>query len=106
MELLNVPLFIVTDSEDPHTDEHLSLFRQAFPFLFFLEDFPRELEPIAGIRDPIGGVETGSLLVPFLDAMVVSRATRIVGTPRSAFSWYVQDVLWRLNHGLDIEERS
>jgi hypothetical protein len=105
LERLNVPLFIATDSEDPYTDEHLGLFRQTFPCVFFLGDFPHELEHIASIRDPIGGVEIGSMLVPFLDAMVVARAARVVGTPHSTFSWYVQDVLWRLNHGLDIKER-
>ncbi|KAF9643899.1 hypothetical protein BDM02DRAFT_3103745 [Thelephora ganbajun] len=106
LERLNVPLFIATDSKNPHTDEHLRLFRQTFPCVFFLGDFPQEVEPIAGIRDPISGVEIGNMLVPFLDAMVVARAARVVGTPHSTFSWYVQDVLWRVNHGLDIKERS
>ena len=106
LERLNVPLFIATDSKDPHTDEHLSLFRQTFPCIFFLGDFPQELERIGSIRDPISGMEIGNMLVPFLDAMVVSRATRVVGTPHSTFSWYVQDVLWRVNHGLDIVERN
>ena len=106
LERLNFPLFIATDSKDPHTDKHLSLFRQTFPCVFFLGDFPQEVELIAGIRDPISGVGIGSMLLPFLDAMVVARAARVVGTPHSTFSWYVQDVLWRVNHGLDIEERS
>jgi len=106
LERLNAPLFIATDSKDPHTDEHLSLFRQTFPCIFFLGDFPQEVEPIASIRDPISGMEIGSMLVPFLDAMVVARAARVVGTPHSTFSWYVQDVLWRVNHGFDITERS
>ena len=44
--------------------------------------------------------------MPFLDAMVVAKAARVVGTPHSTFSLYVQDVLWRLNRGLDIKERS
>ena len=106
LEPLNVPLFIATDSKDPRTDEYLGLFRQTFPCLFFLGDFPQEVEPIANVRDPVSGMEIGSMLVPFLDAMVVARAARVVGTPHSTFSWYVQDVLWRVNHGLDIEERS
>jgi len=105
LKRLNVPLFVATDSKDPHIDEHLSLFRRTFPCVFFLGDFPQEVEPIAGIRDPISGMEIGNVLVPFLDAMVVSRAARVVGTPHSTFSWYVQDVLWRVNHGLDIGER-
>ena len=105
LERLNIPLFIATDSEDPNTDEHLNLFRQTFPCVFFLGDFPREVEQVATIRDPVSGVEIGNMLVPFLDAMVVARAARVVGTPHSTFSWYVQDVLWRLNHGLDIGER-
>ena len=105
LERLNVPLFIATDSKDPHTNEHLSLFRQTFPCLFFLGDFPQELEPIASFHDPISGMEIGDMLVPFLDAMVLARAARVVGTPHSTFSWYVQDVLWRVNHGLDIKER-
>jgi len=106
LERLNVPLFIATDSKDPHTDEHLDFFRRTFPCIFFLGDFPRELESITNIRDPVSGMEIGSMLVPFLDAMVVARAARVVGTPHSTFSWYVQDVLWRENHGLDIEERN
>jgi hypothetical protein len=106
LERLNIPLFIATDSKDPRTDKHLSLFRQTFPCVFFLGDFPQEVEPIANIRDPISGVEIGNMLVPFLDAMVIARAARVVGTPHSTFSWYVQDVLWRVNHGLDIKERS
>ena len=105
LKRLNVPLFIATDSKDLHINEHLSLFRQAFPCVLSLGDFPQEVEPIAGIRDPISGMEIGNVLVPFLDAMVVSRAARVVGTPHSTFSWYVQDVLWRVNHGLDIGER-
>ena len=106
LERLNVPLFIATDSKDPYTDEHFVLFRKTFPCLFFLGDFPQDLEPISSIRDPISGVVIGDMLVPFLDAMVVARAARVVGTPHSTFSWYVQDVLWRVNHGLDIEERT
>jgi len=105
LERLNIPLYIATDSKDPHTNEHFSLFRQTFPCVFFLGDFPREVDQIAGIRDPISGVEIGNMLVPFLDAMVVARAARVVGTPHSTFSWYVQDVLWKMNHGLDIGER-
>ena len=102
---LNVPLFIATDSENPHTDRHLRLFRQTFPCTFFLQDFPQELKSITSVRDPVGGMKIGDMLVPFLDAMVVARAARLVGTPRSTFSWYVQDVLWRVNRGLDIRER-
>ena len=106
LERLNSPLFIATDSKDPDTDEHLSLFRQTFPCIFFLGDFPQELEPIAGIRDLMSGMEIGSMLAQFLDAIVVARAARVAGTPHSTFSWYVQDVLWRINHGFDIKERS
>jgi len=106
LERLNTPVFITTDSKDTYTDEHLSPFRRTFPCIFFLGDFPQELDPIAGIRDPMSGMEIGSMLMPFLDAMVVARAARVVGTLHSTFSWYVQDVLWRINHGLDIKERS
>jgi hypothetical protein len=106
LERLNVPLFIATDSRNPHTDKHFGLFHKTFPCLFFLGDFPQEVEPIASIRDPISGVMIGDMLVPFLDAMVVAKAARVVGTPHSTFSWYVQDVLWRVNHGFEIEERS
>ncbi|KAF9645820.1 hypothetical protein BDM02DRAFT_3119663 [Thelephora ganbajun] len=97
LKRLNVPLFITTDSKDPHTDEHLRLFRRSFPCVFFLEDFPQEVEPISGIRNPISGVEIGNMLVPFLDAMVVPRAARLVDTCR---------MYWEVNHGLDIYERS
>ena len=54
----------------------------------------------------MSGMEIGSMLAQFLDAMVVARAARVVGTPHSTFGWYVQDVLWRINHGFDIKERS
>lgn len=106
LERLNVPLFIATDSRDPYADEHFGLFRKTFPCVFFLGDFLHEVDQVVGIRDPISGVVIGDMLVPFLDAMVVARAARVVGTPHSTFSWYVQDVLWRVNHGLDIEERN
>ena len=106
LEHLNTPLFIATDSKDPPTDERLSMFHRTFPCVFFLGDFPQEVKQVAAIRDPISGMEIGDMLVPFLDAMVVARAARVVGTPRSTFSWYVQDILWRVNHGLDIKDRN
>ena len=106
LKRLNAPLFIAMDSIDPYTDEHLRLFRQTFPCLFFLSDFPREIEATTAVRDPVSGMEIGDMLVPFLDVMVVAGADRVVGTPHSTFSRYVQDVLWRVNRGLDIEERN
>ena len=105
LERLNVPLFIATDSKDPYTDAHLRLFRQTFPCLFFLSDFPQEVELIAGIGNPVSGMKIGEMLVPFLDAMVIARVARVVGTLHNTFSWYVQDVLWRVSHELDIDER-
>jgi len=51
-------------------------------------------------------MEIGNMLVPFLNAMVVAKAARVIGTPHSTFSWYVQDVLWKVNRGLDIKERN
>ena len=106
LKRLNIPLFIATDSRNPYTNEHFGLFRKTFPCLFFLVDFSQDVKPIAGIRDPVSGMVIGDMLVPFLDAMVVAKAARVVGTPHSTFSWYVQDVLWRVNHGMDIEERN
>ena len=89
LERLNVPLFIATDSKDPYTDAHLRSFRQTFPCLFFLSDFPQEVELIAGIGNPVSGMKIGEMLVPFLDAMVIARVARVVGTLHNTFSWYV-----------------
>jgi len=41
LERLNTPLFIVTDSKDPYTEEHLSLFHQTFPAYSFSEISPK-----------------------------------------------------------------
>lgn len=35
----------------------------------------------------------------FLNAVVVSKAARVVGTPCNTFGRFVQDVLWRMKHG-------
>jgi GDP-fucose protein O-fucosyltransferase len=103
---LNVPLFIATDAKDPIRHRHLSLFRHTFPCTFFLQDFHDQVETITGMRNPMDGFDLTEFLVPFLDAMVVSKARRVVGTRHSTFSWFVHDILWRRYYGLDIEERN
>ena len=57
------------------------------------------LGPLASARD---GVLLKPFLEPLLDAMVVAHAVRVVGTEGSTFSRFVEDVLWRVYHGLDV----
>jgi hypothetical protein len=57
------------------------------------------------LRDPIDNAVVGNFLTPFLDAMVAAKATRVVGTGHSTFSWFMQDVLWRRYSGAVIKER-
>uniref|UniRef100_A0A0W0FWE9 O-fucosyltransferase family protein n=1 Tax=Moniliophthora roreri TaxID=221103 RepID=A0A0W0FWE9_MONRR len=41
LQLLNVPLFLATDTRDPHTHPSLAIFFHAFPCTFTLADFPK-----------------------------------------------------------------
>ena len=92
--MLNTPLYISTDIENPRTHPQLSILRQTFPCIFFLEDFPKEIEPLDHLRSPIDDVSLGPFLRPFVDALVVSKAVKVVGTEGSTFSRFIETILW------------
>jgi len=101
---LNVPLFVATDMEDAPT---LAALRAAFPCTILLRDLAdvpevRTLNQLVSADD---GVPLGPFLAPLLDAAIVSRAWAVVGTEGSTFSTYVEDLLWRREHGYPIVER-
>ena len=102
---LNTPLFISTDAPNPLADPSILTFLQTFPCSFFLSDFPSHIASLSGLRNEYDGVEMRKFLIPFLDAMVVGRSWEVVGTERSTFSRFVQDVLWRTYHGWEIVQR-
>lgn len=101
---LNVPLFVATDTEDALT---LAPLRAAFPCTILLRDLAeipevRKLDRLVSADD---GVRLGHFLAPLLDAAIVARAWAVVGTEGSTFSTYVEDLLWRREHGHEIVER-
>lgn len=103
--VLNSPLYISTDTQEPMDEPSLQLFLQTFPCAFFLRDFIDETRALDWIKNDYDGVSLGPLLMPFIDAMVVSRAWRVVGTEDSTFSRYVEDVLWPTYHKMNIRMR-
>jgi hypothetical protein len=103
--LLNTPLFISTDVEDPLTNPSLVLFLRTFPCTFFLSDFAAHTVALGKLQNGYDGVMLKDFLLPFLDAMIVGKAWKVVGTEGSTFSRFVQDVLWRTYHDLDIVQR-
>ena len=80
--LLNVPLFIATDSENPTPTGASDC--SVRPSLVY-QDFPQELKSITSVRDPVGTMGIGDMLAPFLDAMVVARAAQLAGTYRAYY---------------------
>ncbi|GBE81619.1 hypothetical protein SCP_0313480 [Sparassis crispa] len=105
LDLLNTPLFLATDAATPRNSTLLERFTRTFPCTFFLEDFPVQtsvLDSLHGTRD---GVALRQFVLPFLEAMVASRAWDVVGTEGSTFSSFVKDVLWRTYHGWEIVQR-
>ena len=93
-QMLNTPLYVSTDIENPITHPQISIFRRTFPCIFFLEDFPKEIEPLNQLSSPIDNVNLGSFLRPFVDALVVSKAIKVVGTEGSTFSRFIEDILY------------
>lgn len=93
-QMLNTPLYVSTDIENPRTHPQLSIFRRTFPCILFLEDFPKEMEPLNQLSSPIDDVNLGSFLKPFVDALVVSKAIKVVGTEGSTFSRFIEDILY------------
>jgi hypothetical protein len=93
-QMLNTPLYVSTDIKNPGTHPQLSIFRRTFPCIFFLEDFPKEIEPLNQLSSPVDDVNLGSFLRPFVDALVVSKAIKVVGTEGSTFSKFIEDILY------------
>ena len=60
VERLNVPLFIATDSKDPYTDKHLSLYSaKPFPAFLSLETFPKKWSKLPPFVIPSVGWRLG-----------------------------------------------
>jgi len=96
--LLNVPLYIATDLENPDINPLLSTFRKTFPCIFFLKDFAAETQPLEELTSPYDGVDLRHFALPFIDALVLGRALKVVGTEGSTFSQFAEDVLWTSYH--------
>jgi hypothetical protein len=105
LSALNTPLFISTDASDPLNHPSISAFLQTFPCTFFLGDFSSQLTTLDRLRNRYDGVILKPFLESFVDVMVVSKAWAAVGTEGSTFSRFVEDMLWRTYHGLDILQR-
>ncbi|KAL1715867.1 hypothetical protein EV715DRAFT_255803 [Schizophyllum commune] len=101
----NVPVFLATDIPDPENDPDLAGFFRTFPCTHLLGDYDKELAGLRRLKNGYDGLAMEPFLLPFLDAMVVGQAKVAVGTEGSTFSRFILDVLWRVNHGLEIEQR-
>ncbi|KIJ58088.1 hypothetical protein HYDPIDRAFT_120023, partial [Hydnomerulius pinastri MD-312] len=102
---LNIPLFIATDSREPHEDPLFTPFLKTFPCTFFLSDFPGKISHLDQVVKSNDRVMMKPFLMPLLDAMVVGKAREVVITDESTFSTFIQDVLWRTYHGYEIVQR-
>lgn len=105
MSLLNIPLYISTDIPDPVSHPSLRIFFDTFPCTFILPDFVQELAHLDHLKSGYDGLRIKDFLLPFLDAVVASRAHDVAGTRGSTFSQFTQDVLWRHYRGLEIVQR-
>lgn len=99
---LSTPLFIATDALSPRTHPALDIFSATFPCLFYLAEFQGIVEILEKQVNPLDGSPMARFLLPFVDALVASRAASIIGTPESTFSRYIEDILWPVEHGLEI----
>ncbi|KAJ7287763.1 hypothetical protein C8J57DRAFT_1167972 [Mycena rebaudengoi] len=104
MNRLNSPLFVSTDIKDAASDPYFSVLLRTFPCTFFLSDFPMHTHGLNSFNG-YDRINLMPFLLPLLDAMVVGRASRVAGTEGSTFTRFIQDVLWRRHHGLEIIER-
>ncbi|THV06711.1 hypothetical protein K435DRAFT_789191 [Dendrothele bispora CBS 962.96] len=102
---LNVPLYISTDVKDPLQDPTLALFLRTFPCSFFFTDFAQEATILDQLVNNYDGLPLKPFTVPFVDAIIIGKASHVVGTPGSTFSRFVEDHLWPKYHGLPIKER-
>ncbi|KAF8973188.1 hypothetical protein BDZ97DRAFT_1779938 [Flammula alnicola] len=98
---LNNPLYVATDLSTPETNPLLSIFRQIFPCIFFLGDFVTEIAALEQLKSPYDEVDIQQFVLPFVDALVVGKALRVVGTEGSTFSRFVEDILWSSSHDRD-----
>ncbi|KAF5345365.1 hypothetical protein D9758_008502 [Tetrapyrgos nigripes] len=102
---LNIPLFISTDVKDPGQDPNLEIFLRTFPCTFFLADFTKEMSLLDHFRNDYDGLALKPFVSPFVDAMIAGKAWRVIGTPGSTFSRFVEDLLWPTYHGVAIQQR-
>ncbi|KAJ3568446.1 hypothetical protein NP233_g5709 [Leucocoprinus birnbaumii] len=103
---LNTPfLYIATDLNNSRHQPLLDRFRALFPCVVDISDFSQYLNPLDHTINPMDGVPLRTHLFPFLDALVAAKATRVVGTKGSTFSYYIEDVLWRRFHNVPIKQR-
>ncbi|KAG5638801.1 hypothetical protein H0H81_010030 [Sphagnurus paluster] len=100
---LNMPIFISTDVRA--NNPLLVRFQRTFPCLFYLSDFPTITAQLDDWYNPMDGIKMAPFMLPFLDALVVGHSWKAVGTENSTFSRFIQDVVWRKFHGLDIIQR-
>ncbi|PAV20576.1 hypothetical protein PNOK_0320300 [Pyrrhoderma noxium] len=105
LAILNVPLYISTDVRNPSSHPLLKRFYDTFPCTFTFNDFPQEGGSLSLLKSSYDGLPMKNFLLPFVDAVVSGRALSVVGTEGSTFSQFVQDILWRQYHGLEIVER-
>ena len=99
---LNVPLFISTDAENPRDEVSLSALSGTFPCILFISDFAAQLEPLHHIRNEDDGMQLAPFLIPFLDAMIVGHALKVVVTEGSTFGKFIEAVLWKVHHGEEV----
>jgi GDP-fucose protein O-fucosyltransferase len=102
---LNTPIFISTDVEEPTGHPLLRGFHRTFPCTFYLSDFPADIALLKYLKSADDGIMLSNFLLPFVDAMVVAHASTFVGTEKSTFSRFIQDVLWRTYHDKVIIQR-
>ncbi|PPQ93668.1 hypothetical protein CVT25_012727 [Psilocybe cyanescens] len=97
--LLNVPIYVATDLKTPEMHPAMSIFRQTFPCMFFLDDFKKEMIPLENLISPYDGVNLLPFVLPFVDALVLGKALKVVGTEGSTFSKFVTEILWSNSTG-------
>jgi hypothetical protein len=102
---LNTPVFISTDVVEPTVHPLLQGFLRTFPCTFYLSDFPADIAPLERLKNADDGIMLSDFLLSFVDAMVVAHASTFVGTEKSTFSRFIQDVLWRTYHDKVIVQR-
>ncbi|KAG6812539.1 hypothetical protein H0H92_002308 [Tricholoma furcatifolium] len=100
---LNTPIYVSTDVD--RKNSALITFWRTFPCIFFISDFANATSLLDELHNPRDGVKMKQSFLPFVDALVIGQARKVVGTKNSTFSTFVQDVLWRKHHNLLIAQR-